>query len=100
MKKRYYLNLNKFARFMACVVSGIGMIYVWIEILLGLAGMWGVDMYIAELPKDVQTIIKWAIQERLIMEYDGFDVYRLQGDINNALDSKVEDIMYLFESEV
>lgn len=56
-------------------------------------------MYIAELPKDVQTIIKWAIQERLIMEY-GFDVYRLQGDINNALDSKVEDIMYLFESEV
>lgn len=41
-------------------------------------------MYIAELPKDVQTIIKWAIQERLIMEY-GFDVYRLQGDINNAL---------------
>ena len=56
-------------------------------------------MYIAELPKDVQTIIKWAIQERLIMEC-GFDVYRLQGDINNALDSKVEDIMYLFESEV
>lgn len=37
--KVYKLNLNKFARFIACAVSGIGLMYVWIEILLGLAGM-------------------------------------------------------------
>ena len=35
----YKLNLNKFGRFMLCLASAIGMTYIWVEILLGLAGM-------------------------------------------------------------
>jgi hypothetical protein len=35
----YKLNLNKFGRVMLCLASAIGMTYIWVEILLGLAGM-------------------------------------------------------------
>lgn len=42
-KKTYYLNLNKFARFIFNLFAGLATLglvcYLWIEILLGLAGM-------------------------------------------------------------
>lgn len=58
-------------------------------------------MYISELPKDVQTIIEWAIMEKLTSDTSNWRVVEGHAERFCAIgmSSKLTDIMYLFEEE-